>query len=99
MPKHRLIATLLVDAGRVVQTRQFKRTNMVGSAFTAVDFFNGWTVDEIIVLDRGHVVQRGTHAELLTQEGLYRTIFDLELKDQEEALGAYQGPVRVEFVS
>ena len=51
MPRHRLIATLLVDAGRVVQTRHFKRTNMVGSAFTAVDFFNGWTVDEIIVLE------------------------------------------------
>lgn len=51
MPKHRLIAALLVDAGNVVQTRQFKRTNVVGSAFTAVDFFNGWTVDEIIVLD------------------------------------------------
>lgn len=43
--------------------------------------------DEIIVLDRGRVVQRGKHAELLEQEGLYRRIFDLELKDQEEALG------------
>ena len=51
MPKHRLIATLLVDNGNVVQTRFFKRTNMVGSAFTAVDFFNGWTVDEIVVLE------------------------------------------------
>jgi ABC-type multidrug transport system fused ATPase/permease subunit len=27
--------------------------------------------DEIIVLDRGSVVQRGTHQELLDQEGLY----------------------------
>ena len=43
--------------------------------------------DQILVLDRGRVVQRGTHAELLQQEGLYRSIFDLELKDQEEALG------------
>jgi imidazole glycerol-phosphate synthase subunit HisF len=51
MPKHRLIATLLIDSGHVVQTRCFKRTNMVGSAFTAVDFFNGWTVDEIIALE------------------------------------------------
>ncbi len=51
MPKHRLIATLLIDCGNVVQTRLFKRTNMVGSAFTAVDFFNGWTVDEIIALE------------------------------------------------
>jgi cyclase len=54
MPKHRLIATLLIDSGNVVQTRFFKRTNMVGSAFTAVDFFNGWTVDEIIVLEISH---------------------------------------------
>jgi cyclase len=51
MPKHRLIATLLVDSGNVVQTRQFRRTNVIGSAFTAVDFFNGWTVDEIIILE------------------------------------------------
>lgn len=49
--KHRLIATLLVNNGVVVQTRKFKRTNMVGNAFTAVDFFNGWSVDEIMVLD------------------------------------------------
>ncbi|MEZ4553242.1 MAG: ABC transporter ATP-binding protein [Dehalococcoidia bacterium] len=45
--------------------------------------------DEIVVLDRGRIVQRGTHTALLAQEGLYRTIFDLELKDQEEALGEY----------
>jgi ATP-binding cassette subfamily B protein len=43
--------------------------------------------DEIIVLHGGRVVQRGTHAALLEQEGLYRRIFDLELRDQEEALG------------
>nr|HRC62364.1 ATP-binding cassette domain-containing protein [Dehalococcoidia bacterium] len=46
--------------------------------------------DEIVVLDRGRIVQRGSHAQLLAQEGLYRTIFDLELKDQEEALGEYR---------
>lgn len=49
--RHRLIATLLVHQGNIVQTRRFKRTNMVGSAFTAVDFFNGWAVDEIVVLE------------------------------------------------
>lgn len=43
--------------------------------------------DEIIVLDQGRVIQRGTHQELIQQEGLYRRIFELELKDQEEALG------------
>lgn len=43
--------------------------------------------DEILVLQAGRVVQRGRHEELLEQEGLYRRIFDLELRDQEEALG------------
>ncbi len=43
--------------------------------------------DEILVLERGKIVQRGKHTELLEQDGLYRRIFDLELKDQEEALG------------
>ncbi|MEZ4480412.1 MAG: ABC transporter ATP-binding protein [Dehalococcoidia bacterium] len=44
--------------------------------------------DEIIVLDRGKVVQRGRHEELLKEEGLYQNIYELELKDQEAALGA-----------
>ena len=43
--------------------------------------------DQIIVLQHGRVVQRGRHEELLKEDGLYRRIFDLELKDQEEALG------------
>lgn len=49
--KNRLIATLLIHEGNVVQARRFRRTNMVGSAFTAVDFFNTWAVDEIMVLE------------------------------------------------
>ncbi len=40
--------------------------------------------DLILVLDRGRIVQRGRHEELLTQGGLYREIYDLQLKDQEE---------------
>jgi ATP-binding cassette subfamily B protein len=40
--------------------------------------------DLILVLDEGRIVQRGTHAELLAQGGLYKQIYDLQLKDQEE---------------
>ncbi|MFN3981932.1 MAG: ABC transporter ATP-binding protein [Caldilinea sp.] len=40
--------------------------------------------DCIYVLDGGRIVQHGTHTELLHQEGLYRTIYDLQLKAQEE---------------
>ncbi|MBN1954529.1 MAG: ABC transporter ATP-binding protein [Anaerolineae bacterium] len=40
--------------------------------------------DCILVLDQGRIVERGTHAELLAQDGLYRQIYDLQLRDQEE---------------
>ncbi|HSH05801.1 MAG TPA: ABC transporter ATP-binding protein [Anaerolineae bacterium] len=39
--------------------------------------------DTILVLDQGHIVERGTHDQLLTTNGLYRQIYDLQLRDQE----------------
>jgi len=36
----------------------------------------------------GEVVERGKHQDLIKNNGLYRHIYDLELKDQEEALGS-----------
>ncbi len=35
-------------------------------------------VDEILVMDHGRIVERGTHAELLAREGLYRRLWDLQ---------------------
>jgi ATP-binding cassette subfamily B protein len=40
--------------------------------------------DCILVLEQGQIVERGTHEELLALNGLYRSIYDLQLKDQEE---------------
>jgi ATP-binding cassette, subfamily B, bacterial len=34
--------------------------------------------DLILVLDQGRIVQRGTHEELLAQEGIYRRIYDMQ---------------------
>jgi ATP-binding cassette, subfamily B, multidrug efflux pump len=42
--------------------------------------------DCILVLQDGRIVERGSHEHLLTVDGLYRRIYDLQLKDQEEFL-------------
>jgi ABC-type multidrug transport system fused ATPase/permease subunit len=40
--------------------------------------------DLILVLDGGRIVERGTHHELLASAGLYRQIYELQLRDQEQ---------------
>ncbi|MBM4456992.1 MAG: ABC transporter ATP-binding protein [Chloroflexi bacterium] len=44
--------------------------------------------DQVLVLDHGRIAQRGTHAGLLHEPGPYRTIYDLQLRDQEEAIAS-----------
>ncbi len=40
--------------------------------------------DMILVVDKGAIVQSGTHDELLAQEGLYRRIYDLQSQIEDE---------------
>ncbi len=51
------------------------------------------SADQILVLDRGEIVERGTHDELLAMDGLYREIYDLQLRDQEEFVQTHGRPV------
>jgi ATP-binding cassette subfamily B multidrug efflux pump len=39
--------------------------------------------DLILVMDAGRIAERGTHRDLLQAGGLYREIYDLQLRDQE----------------
>ena len=52
--------------------------------------------DEIIVLDRGRVAERGTHQELLASSGAYRRIYELQLRPQEEVMMEFDVPEEAE---
>jgi ATP-binding cassette subfamily B protein len=40
--------------------------------------------DEILVLERGQIVERGTHERLQLADGAYRRLYDAQLREQEE---------------
>jgi ABC-type multidrug transport system fused ATPase/permease subunit len=40
--------------------------------------------DQILVLEKGHIVERGSHDELLALGGAYTRLYDLQLREQEE---------------
>ncbi|MDQ7028854.1 MAG: ABC transporter ATP-binding protein [Ardenticatenia bacterium] len=44
--------------------------------------------DVILVLDRGRIVERGAHEELIRAGGLYRQIYDMQLREQERFAAA-----------
>jgi ATP-binding cassette subfamily B protein len=43
---------------------------------------------QIFVLNKGLIAERGTHTQLLNDSKIYREIYELQLKAQEEALGS-----------
>jgi ATP-binding cassette subfamily B protein len=43
---------------------------------------------QIFVLDKGKIVERGTHLQLLKEGKIYRQIYELQLRAQEEAMGS-----------
>ncbi len=42
--------------------------------------------DEILVLDGGRVMQQGTHEQLIAQEGIYRSIYEIQMNSDDRAL-------------
>lgn len=79
-------ATSSVDTETDFQIQQALH-RLVGGRTTFVIAHRLLTVkdaDLILVLDEGRVVERGTHESLLMNHGLYRELYDLQLRDQEE---------------
>jgi len=74
MLKNRLIPVVILNNNNVVQSVNFRHTNVIGNAITAVDFFNSWAVDEIIVLDVSRTKEKRSDFSKII-EGLSKRCF------------------------
>ena len=81
-------STSSVDAQTEEQIRKAMESVMIGRT-TFVIAHRLTTVhkaDEILVLKGGEIAERGSHYDLLERAGLYRDIYDLQLRPQEEVM-------------
>lgn len=53
------------------------------------------SADTIVVLQDGQIAERGNHTELVEHGGLYREIYDLQLRPQEEVMMEFDVPAKV----
>jgi ABC-type multidrug transport system fused ATPase/permease subunit len=76
-----------VDTETEYQIQQALSDVMVGRTtfIVAQRLVSVLRANTILVLDKGRIAQRGTHHQLLQEPGLYRTIYDLQLRHQDEA--------------
>ncbi len=79
-------ATASVDTETEAEIREALRELLPGRATFIIThrIQTAMQADRILVMDKGEILQRGTHEELLAQEGLYRRIYDLQARIEEE---------------
>ena len=51
--------------------------------------------EQILVLDRGRIVERGTHQTLLSAGGLYHRLYEMQFSDEDVAFGAAGNDLRL----
>jgi len=78
-------ATAAIDAVTEMRLREAltARTAKAGVIIIAHRLSSLLHADEILVLDEGRVVERGTHAQLRAPGGIYAALFDLQSRQDE----------------
>jgi len=61
------------------QLRQSRTTFMIAHRIQTV-----MRADNIVVLDKGRIIQQGTHQQLIAEDGVYRRIYQLQAKVEQE---------------
>jgi ATP-binding cassette subfamily B protein len=79
-------ATSSVDTDTEIEIREAIARLMAGRTtfIIAHRITSVMHADQILVLDRGRVVQRGTHDELVAQPGIYQQIYGLQARIESE---------------
>ena len=79
-------STSSVDTETEVQIRHALERLMIGrSTFIIAHRIQSvMNADLILVLDQGRIVERGTHDELMRQAGIYRQIYDMQARIEDE---------------
>jgi ATP-binding cassette subfamily B multidrug efflux pump len=79
-------ATANIDSETEAQIQQALKTLTAGRTtfIVAHRLSTIQHADQIIVLHKGQIRERGTHAELLAQEGLYYKLWRLQFEEQQE---------------
>jgi subfamily B ATP-binding cassette protein MsbA len=71
-------SSLDTESERLVQDALFKVMSNRTSIVIAHRLSTIKHADEIIVLQKGEIVERGTHTNLLEADGIYRKLYDLQ---------------------
>ena len=77
-------SALDTESERLVQDALFKLMQNRTSVVIAHRLSTIQNADEIIVLDAGEIVERGTHHELIEQKGVYKKLCDILLKKMQK---------------
>ena len=74
-------STAAIDAGTELRIREALKevTKTRATVIISHRLSSLMHADEILFLDAGRIVERGTHAELIANNGRYRALFDLQM--------------------